>query len=133
MRVSYRWSSGLVIVAYGLSLVSDSLFGMAKPAKLGLGWDPCSSWEQSRLLFTLSKLICTIAVPTMLVQGLRNRAAPRWLAILAFPAVFLVSQHWLWRVQSCYSTAGTTGFWVDVSALCIMCLHHIIQRPVTRP
>lgn len=133
MRVNYRWSSGLVIAAVIASLAIDSHFGLerARDPKAA-GWDVCSMWEQLPAVVRLAGSVCFLGLPIVFVQGLRNRAAPVWLAIVALVGFAITVDHWLWRVQTCYSTAGETGFWIECGVVVLMCLHHIIQRPVTR-
>ena len=88
-------------------------------------------WEQLPQSVRLGSLAC-LGLPIVLVQGLRNRAAPLWLATAALVGFVITAHHWLWRVQTCYSTAGVTAFWIESAAICLMCLHHIVQRPTKR-
>jgi hypothetical protein len=89
-------------------------------------------WEQMPVNVRLSVLFYFVAILTILIQGFRNLTVPIWVAIAALPTFGLAVHHQLWLIRSCYTARGMVGFWIDCGAVCLMCLHHIIQRPATR-
>jgi len=122
----------LVIAAVIAGGVIESHFGLERARDPNAtGWDTCSMWEQLPQLVRIGSLAC-LGLPVVFVQGLRNRAAALWLAIAALIGFAIAAHRWLWRVQTCYSMAGKNGFSIECGAVCLMCLHHIIQRPTTR-
>ena len=133
--MSYRWSSGLVIVACVLVFAIEFLLGGARApaANTGssdsVGWDPCSVWEQMPATVRLAGLVCVVALPAMFIQGLRNRSVPWWLAAAGLAALVPAVHHQLWFARGCYSSRGMAGFWICNCTLALICLHHIIQRP----
>jgi hypothetical protein len=138
MRIRYRISSGVVLVAVGL-LIASALLPIsalhptvAKPAAEGgaVGWNPCLMWEQIAPTVRLAALALLGAFFVHLVQGLRNRPAPRWLGIAGLIALGLTVNQQFWQVMRCYTALDTLLFFVWVAAVGLMFLHHIAQRQV---
>ena len=137
MRISYRVSSiALVLVVIGMFLLPNSILvrPIAPTRTLVDGmvsFDPCfTTWEESGWLIRLSVLVWIGTFLYLFVQGLRNRTVPRAVAIVSFLAFVLSLHNRLWRVQNCGSGLGIVVFWVWIMAVVLMCVQHIIQRPV---
>jgi hypothetical protein len=91
-------------------------------------FDPCMMWEQVPATVRISTLVWFTSFLILLVQGFRNRAVPRWLAIACLIAVVPTFHHQLWRVQQCYTKLGAVDFWICIGTVCLMCLHQAFQR-----
>jgi hypothetical protein len=133
MRISYRISSGAVLATVGLLIVTNALLPVAqqrpKATEQGaVGWDPCSLWEQMAPTVRLATLVCFGAFLVHLVQGLRNRPAPRWLGIAGLPALGLTVNHQLWWINRCSTPSHELEYFIWVAAVGLMFLHHAIQR-----
>lgn len=138
MKVSYRVTSSVFVISYVLVIASQLLVNglrgheSATVDEVGVAqFDPCTMWEQMPATVVLSSIVWFVSFVILLVQGLRNRSAPRWLAITCLVALGPTVNHNLsWRLQHCYTKVGRVGFWICVSAVGLMCLHQILQRPV---
>lgn len=136
MRFSYRMTSALFIAAYVIFVASGLLFNPSlKPAiqtNLDVNvfqLDLCTMWEQVPAALRISTLLCFGSLLVLLIQGMRNRSVPRWLAIACLITLIPTVNHELWRVQQCYTTLSKVGFWVCISATVLMCFHQMFQRP----
>ena len=76
----------------------------------------------------LATLLCFGAFPVCLVQGLRNRPAPRWLGIAGLIALPVVVNHQLWRMRLCSTAPHPIADFIWVATIWLMFLHHAIQR-----
>ena len=136
MRISYRVSSiAVLLVVVGMFLLPESLMIRPRaPAKAvvegAVGFDLCTAWGQSGWLIRLSVLVWIGTFLYLFVEGIRNRTVPRAVAIVSFVAFGLSLHNRLWRVQHCESILGIVAFSVWIMAVGLMCVHHIIQRPV---
>jgi hypothetical protein len=136
MRISYRVTSSLVILTYllvsGIEWVARQSDAAAPTVVTAPGvetFDPCMMWEQIPQTVRLSTIIWFVSFLILIVQGFRNRAVPRWLAITCLVCIVPTVNHWSWRVQRCYTTLGAVDFWICIGSVCLMCLHQIFQRP----
>ena len=137
MRISYRVSSVAVLLVFvGMFLLPESLLVRPRaPAKdvvegtVGIG--PCTTWEQISGFIRLSALVWLATFLSLFVQGLRNRTVPRMVAIVSLIAFCLGPLDQLGRIQYCEADLGIFIFWVWIAAVALICVHHIIQRPVT--
>jgi hypothetical protein len=137
MRISYRISSIVVVlVVLGMFLLPNSLLvrPIAPTRALVDGTvslDPCFTiWGQSGWLIRLSALVWIGTFLYLLVQGFRNRTVPLAVAIVSLVAFGLSLHNQLWRVQHCDANLGIIVFWVWITAVGLMCVHHILQRLV---
>ena len=131
MRISYRVTSMLVVVTYLLvstiEWVAESPHA-ASPT-VASEFDPCLMlWEQVPATVRISTLVWFTSFLILLVQGFRNRAVPRWLAIACLIALVPTFHHQLWRVQQCYTKLGAVDLWICIGTVCLMCLHQTFQR-----
>jgi len=137
MRLSYRTTTALALTTFVLLLSGESLFNPSRvpvpeaAAEVGVvRSDPCMMWEQIPATVRLSAFVWFGSFLVLLVQGLRNRPVPRWLAIVCLIALVPSVNHELWRVQRCYTTLNAVAFWIWISAVAVMCLHQVVQRPL---
>jgi hypothetical protein len=140
LKINHRWSSWLVIATYlvtvGAEYVSGSHRSFAPSVNLppeSIGFNPCMMWERIPASARIATLVWFPTFLATLTQGFRNRAAARYLPILCLLAYGPVIQHQLWRIRDCYPPIGRIGFWILVASVCVMCLHHIIQRQSKDP
>jgi hypothetical protein len=89
-------------------------------------------WEQIPQTFQVASLVLFAATLAFLIQGFRNRSAPRLLAVAGLIALPIAVQHRLWRILACYGQPARVWYFVEVGAVAMMFLHHIIQRPLSR-
>lgn len=136
VRVSYRVTSALVVGTYALLIASNLLFAWLRPPVappvVGAGafqFDPCAMWDQMPATELVSNMAWFGSFTVVLVQGLRNRSAPRWLAVLCLVVLGPTINYQLWNVKHCLTTFNTVGFWVCTCEVALMCLHQIVQRP----
>src|SRR5215475_1451144 len=87
MRISYRFTSGAAIASLALPITETFLPAAPqrpRPVPLEPGevnWAPCSVWFQLDPMDRLIALVWFGAYIVFAFQGLRNRSAPRWLAV----------------------------------------------------
>jgi hypothetical protein len=136
MRISYRVTSALVVITYLLAFGIEQIAATSRAAQPIVAaepgverFDPCMMWEQIPAAVRISTLVWFTLLAILLVQGFRNRAVSRWLAIASLIALVPTIHHWLWRVQQCYTKLGAVDFWVCIGTVCLMCLHHLFQHP----
>lgn len=127
MKIGYRVSSGAVLVAFAADFVVGTWFHGTPPPR-ATGFDPCHLWVQMGVMEKLSPLVCFVSSVVLLVQGLRNRPAPRWLAVSGLVALPVSVWLSLWRVMPCYGGPAKTSFFLCIVALIWMHLHHLLQR-----
>lgn len=123
MKIGYRVSSGAVLVAW----IVEMRLPVPRHVQTG-GFDPCYLWEQMPADEKLAVLVFFPALLVLLVQGLRNRPVPRWLAIAALVALGPVAKD-LIRQQSLCGRQPNFGFYCWAGAVVLMCLHQMLQRP----
>jgi hypothetical protein len=136
MRISYRLTAIAFLIVYVAPPIATSFFpspptppAASTPSDPGtVTWDPCILWEQIPTLVRLSTVTLFISFLTVLIQGLRNRPAPRWAPILALLTLGPAINHQLWRVHACYSNVQTATFWISNSAIALLCIHHLLPR-----
>jgi len=124
--VSYRWSSNLAIglVAVGLVALPSELL----PPVWSEGGDDCSLVTRSAPDFVgLAMLLGMIALPVLCIQGLRDRPAPRWLAVAGCLGLGVFAADYMGSLSWCYTTIGSAEFCVCYLGLVAMCLHHTFQ------
>jgi hypothetical protein len=136
MRISYRAVSSLVVTALVLISAIGFLFDkspVSVPTTVsGTGivqFDPCMMLDQIPASVRLDTFVWCGSFLALLVQGMRNRSAPRWLALVCLVALGPIVSQEYWRLQHCYTKLGTGIFWIWISAVSLMCLHQILQRP----
>jgi uncharacterized membrane protein YhaH (DUF805 family) len=138
MRASYRTVSSIVATIFVLVFAIEFLFDKALvPAKTVaepgvVQFNVCTMWEQIPATVRLSTIVSFVTTFVLLVQGLRNRSVPRWLAALCLVAPFPSINHDYWQRQECYTKFSATLFWICIFAVAVMCLHQIFQRPPTK-
>lgn len=139
MRISYRIMTALVAAAYALLLISESLFHPTRvppitPAESNVvDFDACTMWEQIPTRDRIVTLVCFGSLVVLLWQGALNRPAPRWTALLCLATLVPTVNHEFWWVQHCYTKFSAVSFWICISAIGVMCLHQIVQRPFKVP
>jgi hypothetical protein len=131
MRVQYRYSSGAVLLIIVMPLASallpiEALHRTESNSTSGT-WNPCFMWEQVPPLVRISVLVYAVAFIVHLIQGLRNRAAPRWLGIAGLVSLAVTARSQLWRVMGCYSGFDKIAFFLYIAFLGLMFLHHVVQ------
>ena len=136
MKISYRISSigfllGFIVIPIALSMlpqtapppVSNRVFH----AEGVVSFDPCSMWRQVSAMERLTGIVWFAIMVVVVVKGLLNQVAARWVAILcllAFGRIMLYSFEF-------YKNCGNQNFsepWFCFGVTMI-CLHHILQRP----
>ncbi|WP_321477418.1 hypothetical protein [uncultured Paludibaculum sp.] len=76
----------------------------------------------------LAVLVGSAAFLIFLVQGLRNRTGPRYLAMAGLSAVPLAVLGDWWRIGAgCYSTGGMVCAFTWLGSVSLMFLHHATQ------
>jgi hypothetical protein len=131
MAFSYRWTSGALLAFIPVAAVVKQLSPRswyAPPAPNVGTWDPCFLWEQIPQSVRIASLWFFAALVVVSVQGLRNRAAPRWLAAGALPAL-AVAEHERYRFLNCYGRVDKALFAGYTALIVVMFLHHVVQRP----
>jgi uncharacterized membrane protein YhaH (DUF805 family) len=135
VRISYRVVSSVVATTFVMVFAVELLFDnphvprSASVPEIGaFQIDPCTMWEQIPATVRLSTIISLVTTLILLVQGLRNRSVPRWLAILCLVALVPTINHEYWQRQECYSKLSATLLWICILATGLMCLHQIIWR-----
>jgi len=124
MKINYRLTSGAALGTVALAIVSSFL-----PRATGtVGSVLCSTMDDQ--FDTMPKLVSLVmlgAYFVFIVQGLRNRSGPRWLAIAGVLALFLpIATDW--RISAgCYSTAGVAVRFLVAGVVGLMFLHHAFQ------
>ena len=87
-------------------------------------------WEQIGWLIRLSALVWMITFFPLLLRGLWNRSLPRVVAAISLIAFGLSLHNKVSLVEHCYSTAGVGVFAAWVMAVGLLCIHHVLQRPI---
>lgn len=135
MRISYRVSSISVLLIFaGMFLLPESL--MVRPRALksfangAVSFDPCMMWARIGWLIRVSAFVWLATFLSLFAQGIRNRTVPRVVAIVSLTAFCLGPFNQLWRIQYCEANLTIVVFSVWIMAVGLMCIHHIIQRPV---
>jgi hypothetical protein len=109
MRASDRTVSSIVATIFVLVFAIEFLFDKALvPAKTVaepgvVQFNVCTMWEQIPATVRLSTIVSFVTTFVLLVQGLRNRSVPRWLAALCLVAPFPSINHDYWQRQECYT------------------------------
>ena len=142
MKISYRMTSGAALGALVVRIASK--FALWHPGGVltakgdSVVWDPCEAWAVHHTpLAEVAFLLCLAGFVVFTIQGLRNRPGPRWLAIPCVPALALVilgeSRRLAREVRSgCSSKAGLIWFFIWLSVVMIMFLHHAVQPRILR-
>ena len=135
MSISYRITSAFVAITYAIVVASESLSTSSRVPAIResvesgvVRFDPCQMWDQIPATVRASTIAFLGSFLVLFVQGLRNRSAPRWLAIACLVALVPMVNYQLWTVQRCYTKVEALGFWMCISALVLMCLHQIFGR-----
>lgn len=134
--MTYRVSSVAVLLAFGLSLGVGIWFpatpGAPTPPQLlaegEVRFDLCSMWEQIPVIPKVAALVWFASAIYLIVMGLMNRAAARWVPIMSLISLFLWEQHSFWRFTRCMSLPQQIAETVFAAAFAWMCLHQLIQR-----
>jgi hypothetical protein len=93
------------------------------------GWDPSFMWEQIPQTVRIATLVLFPSALVFVINGFRNASAPWWLAAAGLIALPIVVQHEMWRIVACYGQQARVWYFVEVGAVAMMFLHHIVQRP----
>jgi hypothetical protein len=134
LRIPYRASAAAVLLSLALLIAIDFIPiklppPLAKPgAEYTSSWDPCSTWEQIPQTVRLAALLFFGALVVNLVLGLRNRSAPRWLAIAGLISLALLLNRQFRRFPNCSDELHSAAGWVWILLVMLMFLHHAIQR-----
>lgn len=132
MRISYRITSGAALGVLALHLAARHLLpppDLTTVSSAGApGWDPCSVWEQMPALMQVLALVFLVSFVVLTVQGLRNHAVPRWLAIAGLAGLVPIVDHKLWLIH-CSNKVSVVTFFIWLLAFALVCLHQILQRP----
>lgn len=140
MKVPYRVTSGTAAAAT-IVLPVVSRYLPLRPARPlpqapdgSIVWDPCTAWVQYAPMYRLVLLVCIAAFTVFVVQGLRNRPGPRWLAIAGVPALAAAIMSDWWRISAgCYSTGGVAFVFLWAGIVSLMFFHHAVQPRATSP
>jgi len=83
-------------------------------------------------MYRLVVLVCIAAFTVFMVQGLRNRPGPRWLAIAGVPALAAAIMSDWWQISAgCYSTGGVAFLFLWAGIVSLMFLHQAVQPRAT--
>ena len=122
MRISYRLTSSLIIVFWILSIVYTAFQGRGGPQPIGQDgtatFDLCGMWEQVSPIKQLAVLIAAPSLLAVFVQGLRNRAAPRWVILVALVGLTVSLVYDSWGIENCW----TVWSFIELGAVLIMCI-----------
>jgi hypothetical protein len=135
MKISFRATSILVVLVSLYVLLPQSLF-MRRPVPSvvsedgSVTFDVCGMWEQIGWIYGLAALVWIFTFLILILQGLRNRLVSRTTALVSLAAFGTTFYHQLWRVQHCYSLFGIASFCFWTLAVALMCLYHVLRRPV---
>ena len=137
MKISYRISSvgfllGFIVIPIGLSMLPQT----APPpvsipvvqAEGVVSFDPCNMWRQVPVMERLTVITWLVTMLVVVVKGLLNRAAPRWIAIICLLAFGRMMLYWFEFYTNC-GNQNLSEPWFCLGVTMI-CLHHIIQRPI---
>jgi hypothetical protein len=126
MNVSYRWTAIPVLLAFACSAVVHLLM---QSAALTDDLNPCFMWEQMSAMSRLSVLIWFASFSVLVVQGLRNRPVPWWVAAVSLISFGGVLKYEGWRWVACNTTRpekiaalGRAG------TVILMSVHQLIGR-----
>ena len=136
MKISYRISSvgfllGFIVVPIALSMLPQAapppVSNRAVRGDGVVSFDLCSMRGQIPAMDKLTVMVWFATMVVVVVKGLLNHVAARWVAflcLLAFGRIMLYSFEF-------YKNCGNQNFsepWFCIGVTMI-CLHHIIQRP----
>jgi len=145
MTITYRLSSGIMLVSFAVWLTTAMLFPYHPPRfvipavsntasdVVAISLDPCTMWDQMGQIASVSGLCWFLTLVVITVGGLRNRAVPRWVAILSVLAFALCLRYSfsLWRWRHCSSTADLVTGAIWYGSTLVMYAHQIFQRRKT--
>ena len=129
MRISYRATTLTYLGLCAAHIVISILTPAPKPEPAPAGavnWDPCSMCMQPPQPVQIATLTFVFGLVTVLIQGLRNRPAPQWVALLAIVALGLMAKHALSLERLCHPNAGAA--WLFVGVTMLLCVHHLLPR-----
>lgn len=136
-RIVDKITSVAALVGFTFSLATDlrliSSPPRTTPPTVEVGWDPCMMWEQIPFIVKLAILYWLGLLLTLIVQGFRDRSAPRLLAIAGLIAQGIAVKHDLWFVTSCYTGIRVVGFWGWVFTSALLFLYHTLRRSTPIP
>ena len=138
MKIPYRVTSGMAAAAT-VVLPIVSAFLPPRPSRPlpqasdgAVAWDPCTTWVQYAPMYRLVLLVCLAAFTVFMVQGLRNRPGPRWLAIAGVPALAAAIMSDWWQMSAdCYSAGSVKLLFLWAGIVSLMFLHHSVQPRAT--
>jgi hypothetical protein len=81
-------------------------------------------WEQMGIGKRVAALVCGFAFLVVIIQGLRNRAASRWIASAGVVSTGILLADDFWRIQNC----GTALSFVGPALVILMYVHHLLPH-----
>lgn len=135
--MTYRVSGVAVLVALGLSAAVGGWFPklpdvpVSPPLrpKGAVAFDLCAMWEQIPVIPKVASLIWFVSGAYLIVAGLMNRAAARWLPAMCLLSMLLWEKHSIWRFTRCMSLPQQIAETVFAATFVCMCLQQIFERP----
>jgi len=123
MHSRYRITSLAALAATALLCLSGLLPGPRRP----VSFDPCMLWVQVPFLVKLATALLFYAFLVFLLQGIRNRPGPRWLAVVGLCSLLVLAHDRLWWWQSCSTPSHIAIDCLWGAAMSTMLLHHALQ------
>jgi len=102
----------LVVAVYGISLVARQLLGPALNQDMYVPDLACYMGETVSPYAEAGAVLCLVAVPLLLWQGLRSRTAPTWIAVAALLGSVVLAHERVWWVGLCLTERGMVLFWL---------------------
>jgi hypothetical protein len=88
---------------------------------------PCGMWEQVPVRTRLGALAGFGSFCVLIIQGLWNRAAPRWVALLCPISLGVMLEHTWWATYHCAARALLIAELIFLTMLCLMCIRHLFR------
>jgi hypothetical protein len=137
LRVSYRVTGVLVIATYLATLGIEHFYETHRTftsrndlPPLTMHFDPCTMRGETSPFIKGMILIWLGSFSAILVQGLRNLGARMYLPIVCILAYLPILRDAFPWVRDCYTLLGLIDFLACVGSVCLMCAHHLVQRPI---
>jgi hypothetical protein len=131
-----RLTSTAILVSFIAAVTVDSGFLPSRPDAISssgvsgeLEIDFCGAWEQMPAVERGSALVWLPSFVVLIVQGLRNRAVPRWLASVGLICFFVMLRYQWWNLQHCHSGPSIALSLVWAVCFIAICLQEIVSRP----
>jgi hypothetical protein len=124
LRTSYRVTSWTAVVIFAASVCVGVFLNRFNGSD-----DADRFWVPTPTTVLVARYVLFGSLIPILVMGFFNRPAPRLLAAVCLMSFARVVQFSWWEDHEFYTAVGLWAFLISVASVCVMCLHHLIQRP----